>query len=165
MNTEVDEYTRNGWTMKFYTHLAIISVIVQDQDEALGFYTEKLGLEKRADVTYGRGMRWLTVAPRGQKRPEIALAKPESFLHSEKQLQAIVDRVGKGTAWVFDTDDCYTMYRTLRARGVTFLNPPTRQLYGTEARFTDPYGNVFSLLEPSPEASTMYSNIRVGTAA
>ena len=63
--------------MKIITSLAVISILVEDQDEALRFYTEKLGLEKRSDVHFGPGMRWLTVAPKGQKRPEIALAKPD----------------------------------------------------------------------------------------
>jgi predicted enzyme related to lactoylglutathione lyase len=57
------------------------------------------------------------------------------------------------------------MYTTLLARGVKFVSPPTKQLYGTEAVFEDPYGNKFSLLEPSPEAYSMFEGARVGTAA
>ncbi|TMC42420.1 MAG: VOC family protein, partial [Chloroflexi bacterium] len=66
--------------MKEITQLAIIPILVADQDEALRFFTEKLELEKRTDVMYGPDMRWLTVAPRGQKKPEIALAKPDPSL-------------------------------------------------------------------------------------
>ena len=131
--------------------LSVVSILVRDQDEALRFYTEKLGLEKRADTTFGPGMRWLTVGPKGQKTPEIALAKPDAALHGEEQTKALLEHIGCGTTWVFDTDDCHKAYRTLLARGVKFLNPPVEQVYGVEAIFEDLYGNTFSLLEPSPE--------------
>ncbi len=155
--------------MKKNTPLAIISVLVDNQDEALQFYTEKLGLEKRSDVTFGTGMRWLTVAPKGQKRPEIALAVPDASL---QHIQRGQDVRGNNRHWhrqgvsgIFDTVDCTKMYATLLARGVKFVSPPTKQLYGTEAVFEDPYGNTFSLLEPSPEAYSMFEGARVGTAA
>ena len=131
--------------------LSVVSIFVRDQDEALRFYTEKLGLEKRADTTFGPGMRWLTVAPKGQRTPEIALAKPDAVLHGEERTRVLLERIGSGTTWVFDTDDCRKAYRILLARGVTFINPPTEQVYGTEAIFEDLYGNIFSLLEASPE--------------
>ena len=143
----------------------MVSVFVNDQDEALQFYTEKLGLEKRIDVTYGPGMRWVTVAPRGQRRPEIALAKPDATLHNRAYLQEVKERTGHGIAWMFDTDNCRQSYETLLARGVLFITTPTKQLYGIEAVFADPYGNIFSLLEPSPEARSLFLEHRVGTAA
>lgn len=152
-------------TMSIQTQLAIIPVLVADQDEALCFYTEKLGLEKRSDVTYATGMRWLTVGPKGQRKPEIALTQLDSALHGEEKVRELLRRNNKVMHGVFDTDDCCTMYKTLLARGVKFVCPPTKQLYGTEAIFEDPYNNVFSLLEPSPEAYAMFKNTGVGTAA
>lgn len=143
----------------------MVSVLVNDQDEALQFYTEKLGLEKRIDITYGPGMRWVTVAPKGQRKPEIALAKPDVRLHNAASLKELKERTGHGLAWMFDTDNCRQSYETLRARGVTFITTPTKQLYGIEAVFADPYGNIFSLLEPSPEARSLFLDHRVGTAA
>lgn len=153
--------------MKRIPSLAIIAILVADQDEALCFYTEKLGLEKRTDVTFGPGMRWLTVAPSGQRKPEIALAIPDASLCGTQILRNRegIRGCGNGINWVFDTDDCCTMYRTLLARGVNFLSPPTKQLYGMEAVFEDPYGNMFSLLEPSPEAYSMFEKASIGTAA
>ncbi len=145
--------------------LAMVSVLVNDQDEALQFYTEKLGLEKRIDITYGPGMRWVTVAPKGQRKPEIALAKPDVNLHNAAYLKELKERTGHGLAWMFDTDNCRQSYETLLARGVTFITTPTKQLYGIEAVFADPYGNIFSLLEPSPEARSLFLDHRVGTAA
>ncbi|HEU5227194.1 MAG TPA: VOC family protein [Ktedonobacteraceae bacterium] len=151
--------------MKLKTHLAIISVLVIDQDEALRFYTEKLGLEKRSDISFGPGLRLLTVASKGQKKPEIALAKPDVMLHGQEHIQELMGQIGQGLPWVFDTDDCYKTYERLLARGIKFVSGPTKQLYGVEAVFEDPYGNTFSLLEPSPEARSIVESRRVGTAA
>jgi predicted enzyme related to lactoylglutathione lyase len=151
--------------MKVITQLAMIPVLVNDQDEALHFYTEKLGLEKRSDIQFGPGMRWLTVAPKGQKRPEIALAKPDARLHGEERIRELIGRIGQGTLWVFGTDNCHKAYEMLHARGVKFLSTPTKQLYGVEAIFEDPYGNKFSLLEPSAESRTGEGGHAMGTAA
>jgi predicted enzyme related to lactoylglutathione lyase len=154
--------------VKKTTPLAVISVFVGDQDEALQYYTQKLGLEKRSDVTFGPGLRWLTVAPRGQKRPEIALAVPDTALVGVRCEPALRSNNGRwqGVSGIFDTSDCAQMYATLLARGVKFVTPPTRLVYGTEAVFEDPYGNRFSLLEPAPEAFSMFRGAcRIGTAA
>ncbi len=151
--------------MKVTSRLAMISVLVEDQDEALRFYTEKLGLEQRSDVSYGPGLRWVTVAARGQKRPEIALAKPDRSLYTEEQIKELVERAGQGVPWIFETNDCRKAYEALLARGITFLGVPTLQLYGVEAVFTDPYGNTFSLLESSPEIRSLVAYRRIGSAA
>jgi len=154
--------------MKKITQLAIIPILVADQDEALRFFTEKLELEKRADMMYGPGLRWLTVAPKGQKKPEIALAKPDLSLSGIQNNGGGGERVGRLSQYitcVFATDDCYETYHTLLARGVTFLSPPTKNVHGTEAVFEDPYGNLFSLLEPSPEAHSRYRNQSITTAS
>jgi predicted enzyme related to lactoylglutathione lyase len=139
--------------------LAVIPVLVENQDEALHFYVEQLGLEKRADITYAPGLRWLTVAPKEQLKPEFALAKLDTGLRNPRK------KASSAATWVFDTDDCSTLYVTLRGRGVKFTSPPTRQWYGLEAVFEDPYGNVFSLLEPSAEALSLYMRREVNDAA
>jgi len=123
---------------------SIIPIPVADQDEALRFYTEKLGFEKRADVTFGPGLRLLTVSPRGQRRPVIALARSDTFPSGQQQSREHED------LWVIGTEDCYRVYEILLMRGVRFVSPPTRHIYGIEAIFADPYGNKFSLLERSP---------------
>jgi catechol 2,3-dioxygenase-like lactoylglutathione lyase family enzyme len=151
--------------MKLITPLTIVSILVGDQDEALTFYTEKLGLEKRSDITFGPGLRLLTVAPRGQQRPELALAKPDIARHSAEQVQEVMGRVGRGIPWIFSTTDCRKTYEMLLARGVNFLSVPTKQIYGVEAIFADPYGNTFALLEATPEALTLFENRCIGTAA
>src|SRR6185437_5100786 len=119
------------------TRLARVTIYVHDQDEALAFYTEKLGLEKRSDVTFGPGARWLTVAPAGQTDFEILLQSPVPAMHGEEFAQKISERVGQGTTWVFFTDDCRADYETLKGRGVSFSSEPQEQPYGVEAVFQD----------------------------
>jgi len=121
--------------------LSLVTVLVRDQDEALRFYTEVLGLEKRTDQR-AHGMRWVTVAPAGQKHPEIVLLKAEGA--RERQ-------IGRGTTWVFDTTDCRKMYEVLRARGVKFLSPPGETPWGVQAVFEDLYGNPFALIQPGSQ--------------
>jgi predicted enzyme related to lactoylglutathione lyase len=138
------------------TRLARVTIYVRDQDEALRFYTETLGLEKRADVQFGPGARWLTVAPAEQRDVEILLQSGVPAMHGVEFARKIGERVGQGTTWVFATDDCRGDYETLKARGVTFTSEPQDQPYGVEAVFQDLYGNSFSLLQmaENPEAPT-----------
>ncbi len=152
-------------TMKLKTQPTMISVLVKDQEEALSFYTEKLGLEKRQDINFGPGLRLLTVAPKGQKRPEIALAMPDVRLHGEERVRELMEHASKNEPWVFRTENCARMYDILSARGVVFINEPTKQLYGIEAIFADPYGNTFMLLEASPEARAIVEGRSIGSAA
>ncbi|GCE49067.1 catechol 2,3-dioxygenase-like lactoylglutathione lyase family enzyme [Thermosporothrix hazakensis] len=151
--------------MKLATRLSMVAILVNDQDEALRFYTEKLGLEKCLDVTYAPGMRLLTVVSRGHVRPQIALARPEVTLHGSERVRQVMQQVGRGVPWVFATGDCHRMYDTLRERGVAFLHEPVRLLYGVEAVFVDPFGNIFSLLEPAPEAQALCESRCIGLAA
>ena len=123
------------------TKLAVVTIIVRDQDEALQYYTEKLGLEKMDDVDFGEGNRWLTVTGPKQKDVQIFLQKGDSF-----GVDA-TDQVGKATRWAFNTDNCRETYETLKARGVKFLSEPKEQPWGIEATFEDLYGNKFSIVE------------------
>lgn len=147
------------------TQLAMISILVRDQDEALRFYTEKLGMEKRVDVTYGPGMRLLTVAPRGQEKPELALAQPAIEFHGEEQVRVLMERNGQQKPRVLVTENCSKTYELFLQRGVKFLREPTKHLHGIEAMFEDPSGNVFALLEASPEMRLLLENRQGGTAA
>ncbi len=148
--------------MQRTAQLAMIPILVTDQEEALAFYTEKLGLEKRCDISFGPGLRLLTVAARDQSKPEIALAQPSASLPVEARMGS---RGRQMNEWVFRTDDCQHMYTILQARGVRFLSSPTLRSYGLEAIFTDPFGNTFTLLELSPEAHDLLHDYTLGTAA
>jgi predicted enzyme related to lactoylglutathione lyase len=125
-----------------------VTILVRDQEEALTWYIEKLGFEKRADQMFGPDMRWLTVAPKEQTDLEILLQKPVVALHGESGVQELLERVGENTTWVLQTDDCRNTFEELEARGVHFTSEPEVMPWGISAVFEDLYGNPFNLLEP-----------------
>ena len=129
--------------------LARVTVFVRDEDEALQFYTETLGFKKTADLRFGPGFRWLTVAPNDQTEVEIVLHNPMVW-HGPEEGRRLLARLGQGTPWVFYTDDCQAEYERLKAKGVVFGAPPKQQPHGLEAGFQDLYGNPYVLLQPNP---------------
>lgn len=133
--------------------LSVTTIWVMDQNEALRFYTEKLGFEIRADVT-NRDFRWLTVGLNSQPDLEFQLAavKPSHALTQEEvdHLTKVVE-AGKMGIGPWKTDDCQKTYETLIARGVEFLQPPTDRPYGIiEAVFKDNSGNIMVLSQDKP---------------
>jgi catechol 2,3-dioxygenase-like lactoylglutathione lyase family enzyme len=129
--------------LKQLTH---VNVWVHDQDEALAFYTDKLGLELRDDVTVPEmgNFRWLTVGVPGQKDVALTLmpvpGPPVFDEETRDQLRALVAKGAAGGLF-FSTDDCRASYEELRGRGVEFQQEPTEQPYGVDAGFRDPSGN------------------------
>ncbi len=137
--------------------LTNVNVWVHDQDDALKFYTEKLGMELRADVTMPEmgGFRWLTVGVPGQ--PDVALtlmAAPGPPVFDAETRELILTLMAKGAAGglFFSTDDCQASYEELKARGVEFLQEPTEQPYGIDAGFRDPSGNQMRMAQLSEPA-------------
>jgi predicted enzyme related to lactoylglutathione lyase len=130
------------------TKLVHVTVIVRDQDEALRFYTEKLGMEKREDRTMGN-YRWLTVAPKGSD-VAIVLQKPAAPFQQPEEIERMLAQVGQGTTWVVETDDCKQDYEAMKAKGVTFTSAPSDVPWGVSAVFQDLYGNKYNLLQPRP---------------
>jgi len=138
--------------------LTNVMVWVQDQDEALAFYTDKLGLELRADVTVPEmgNFRWLTVGVPGQ--PDVAvtlMAPPGPPVFDEETRQQLLDLVAKGAAGglFFATDDVRASYEELSQRGVEFTQQPTEQPYGIDAGFRDPSGNQMRMMQQIEESS------------
>ena len=135
--------------LKQLTH---VNVWVQDQDEALVFYTDKLGMELRDDVTVPEmgGFRWLTVGVPGQTDVALALlpvpGPPVFDEETEKALKTIVAKGAAGGLF-FSTDDVQGTYEELKARGVEFSQEPTKQPYGIDAGFRDPSGNQIRMAE------------------
>lgn len=129
--------------------LRLTSRIVDDQDEALRFYTEKLGLVKKADETFGPDNRWVTVAPEGDDTVEIVLELPD-WSEYEEETDRRSAMVGEQPALAFTVDDCHATYETLRERGVEFASEPEEQPYGIEAVASDLYGNGVVLVERAP---------------
>lgn len=123
------------------TKLSVVTILVRDQDEALRFYTEKLGLEKMDDMEFGDGNRWLTVTAPQQPDLQIFLARADSFGMD------LMEHVGRAPAWAFGSDNCQETYETLSARGVKFNSPPKEKPYGIEATFEDLYGNTFAIVQ------------------
>ena len=129
--------------LKRLTH---VNVWVEDQDEALAFYTDKLGLELREDVTVPEmgGFRWLTVGVPGQEDVALALlAVPGPPVFDEQTSRQLKELVAKGAAGglFFAADDVPRTYEDMKARGVEFSQEPTEQPYGVDAGFRDPFGN------------------------
>lgn len=133
--------------------LRLTTRIVDDQDEALRFYTEKLGLVKRADEPFGPDNRWVTVAPERDETVEIVLELP-AWSEDEEEADRRAAMVGEQPALAFTVDDCHATYETLRDRGVEFTAKPEEQPYGIEAVARDLYGNGVVLVEREPEAET-----------
>jgi catechol 2,3-dioxygenase-like lactoylglutathione lyase family enzyme len=125
---------------------------VLDQDEALAFYTEKLGMEVRADVTMAElgNFRWLTVSPPGQEDVTIVLmAIPGAPVFDDETARQIRELTAKGAAGTvfLTTDDVRRDYEVLKARGVEFVDTPEERPYGIDSGFRDPSGNHFRLTQ------------------
>jgi catechol 2,3-dioxygenase-like lactoylglutathione lyase family enzyme len=136
--------------------IAHVNVWVHNQDEALAFYTGKLGWEVQADVSLPEleGYRWLTVKPPGQDAPAVVLNEvpgpPVMDADSAEQIKTLV---GKG--WLggvmLQTDDVRKEFEELKSRGVEFTEEPEERPYGIDSAFRDPSGNSIRLVQPSPD--------------
>jgi uncharacterized glyoxalase superfamily protein PhnB len=134
------------------TRIANTQLWVHDQDEALAFYTQKLGFEVRADVTMPEmgDFRWLTVGPAGQDDFAIVLmAIPGAPVMESETAEQVRDLMAKGfTGTVFlTTDDVHASYEELKTRGVEFTEEPEERPYGIDSGFRDPSGNSFRLTQ------------------
>jgi AraC-like DNA-binding protein/predicted enzyme related to lactoylglutathione lyase len=132
--------------------IATAQVWVHDQDEALDFYTKKLGLEVRSDVTVAEmgNFRWLTVGPADQPDVSIVLmAIPGPPVMDEQTAEQVKSLMSKGFAGTvfFTTDNVQADYEELKSRGVEFTEEPTEMPYGIDSAFRDPSGNNFRLTQ------------------
>ena len=134
--------------------LTNVQVWVHDQDEALAFYTEKLGLELRQDVTVPElgNFRWLSVGVPGQDVAITLMAVPGPPVFDAETAEQIRSVLAKGATGglFFDTDDIQGSYEELKGRGVEFQQEPTEQPYGTDVGFRDPSGNSMRLAQLKP---------------
>jgi catechol 2,3-dioxygenase-like lactoylglutathione lyase family enzyme len=127
---------------------------VHDQDEALAFYTEKLGMEVRSDVTLPElgNFRWLTVGPAGQEDFSIVLmAIPGPPVMDQQTADEVRNLMSKGFAGTvfLTTDDVRADYEELKGRGVEFTEAPEERPYGIDSGFRDPSGNSLRLTQVS----------------
>jgi catechol 2,3-dioxygenase-like lactoylglutathione lyase family enzyme len=132
--------------------IANAQIWVHDQEEALAFYTEKLGFEVRADVTLPEmgDFRWLSVSPPGQEDISIVLmAIPTPPAFEEETVEQIETLMAKGVSGgiFLTTDDCQRDYEDLKAKGVEFTEAPEQRPYGIDCGFRDPSGNALRLTQ------------------
>ena len=132
--------------------IATTQLWVHDQDEALAFYTQKLGMEVRSDVTLPEmgDFRWLTVGPAGQEDVAIVLmAIPGPPVMDPDTQEEVRNLMGKGFAGTvfLTTDDVQASYEELKGRGVEFTEEPEERPYGIDSGFRDPSGNSFRLTQ------------------
>jgi len=132
--------------------LATAQLWVHDQDQALEFYTRKLGMEVRQDVTLAEmgNFRWLTVGPAGQPDVSIVLmpipGPPVMDPDTAEQVKDLMSKGFAGTVFL-TTDDVRTEYEQLKSRGVEFTEDPEERPYGIDSGFRDPSGNSFRLTQ------------------
>jgi catechol 2,3-dioxygenase-like lactoylglutathione lyase family enzyme len=139
--------------------IANVQLWVHDQDAALAFYTQKLGMEVRMDATIAEmdNFRWLTVGPAGQEDVAITLmaipGPPVMDNATADEVRALMGKGFAGTVFL-TTDDCRAEYEELKGRGVEFVEQPEERPYGIDCAFRDPSGNNIRLTEVREMAST-----------
>jgi catechol 2,3-dioxygenase-like lactoylglutathione lyase family enzyme len=125
-----------------------VTIYVRDEDEALDWYTNVLGYEKRADMTSPlNGMRWLAVAPPQQTEIQVVLQAPNPAYHGAERAAALTELIGKGTPTVLESDDIQADYDCLQRKGVQFTGPIESLPWGRSAMFFDLYGNLYNLVQ------------------
>ncbi len=134
-----------------------INLWIHDQDDALAFYTDKLGFEVRDDVTVPEmgNYRWLTVGPPGQPDVQLILASPGPPMFDPEQTAQLLASVAAGLtsgagSMILTTDDIEATFEDLTARGVEFIQAPQRRSYGHDAAIRDPSGNAIRITQQAP---------------
>jgi catechol 2,3-dioxygenase-like lactoylglutathione lyase family enzyme len=123
----------------------LVTLVVNDYDVAKAFYCDALGFDCLQDEDQPEGKRWLVVGPKGGEGASLLLAKADG----ETQRAAIGNQTGGRVGFFLKTDDFDRDHATMLANGVTFLEAPRREVYGTVAVFADPYGNHWDLIQHS----------------
>jgi catechol 2,3-dioxygenase-like lactoylglutathione lyase family enzyme len=130
------------------SYISHFSLIVHNQDEALAFYTEKLGFvvtegHKAPDGTWY----WLTIAPTKESHVSLSLLLPQT----DDDKRIIGKQSGSIPLFVLSTDDCHAMARELTAKGVTFIKQPTNEFWGIDAVIKDLYGNLIDICQQTED--------------
>lgn len=125
-------------------HIAHLTLVVKDYDEAIAFYTQQLSFTLVEDTVLSDTKRWVRVAPPGSSGCCLLLAKAAD----EAQESRIGNQTGGRVFLFLYTDDLERDYRQMKEKGVTFVREPVKEVYGTVAVFQDLYGNLWDLLEP-----------------
>ena len=124
--------------------IANVTIVVKDYDEAIQFYTQKLGFELLQDVQLNADKRWVLVAPHHSNDSVLLLAKAAT----ERQEKSIGNQTGGRVSFFLHTDDFWKDYQNMTTNGVVFKDKPREEVYGTVTVFENLYGNLWDLLEP-----------------
>jgi catechol 2,3-dioxygenase-like lactoylglutathione lyase family enzyme len=124
--------------------IAHISLVVDDYDEAIAFYTEKLGFSLVEDTVLSETKRWVVVAPPGLAGASLLLAKASN----DEQRSRVGNQTGGRVFLFLHTDDLWRDYRNMMSKNITFVREPSEEPYGTVAVFQDLYGNLWDLIQP-----------------
>lgn len=129
--------------------VSLVGLYVRDQDEALAYYTEKVGFRLHTDIRNG-SYRWLTIQYPGQGSFQLGLFVPESPMLDAESAAALRALVAKGAmpALLLTVDDVRAAYEQMKARGVEFTQEPVARFGSVDANFRDPSGNGWKLVEP-----------------
>jgi catechol 2,3-dioxygenase-like lactoylglutathione lyase family enzyme len=130
------------------TQITHTGVWVHDIDEALAFYTDKLGFELRNDIRQ-ETWSWVTVAPQGSDAPEVILMVPGPPFMDGDTAKRVLELVASGalSGGILATQDCRADFATLKSRGVEFQQEPMDREYGVDAAFRDPSGNSWRMTQ------------------
>ena len=128
-----------------YQRIAHITLVVEDYDDAIEFYTQKLDFQLLEDTKLSDKKRWVMIAPKGAKECCLLLAKAAN----ERQSKSIGNQTGGRVGFFLFTDDFWRDYNKMKDRQINFVRPPETFEYGTVAVLEDLYGNLWDLIEPS----------------
>ncbi len=123
--------------------LSQMALVVKDYDEAIAFYTQKLGFELIEDTTLSENKRWVVIKPKGKGDCSILLAKA----NNEAQVKTIGNQTGGRVFLFIHTDNIQRDYQNLKNNNVTIMREPSQEIYGTVLVFADLYGNLWDLIE------------------
>ena len=125
--------------------IGLVTLVVAEYDEAIAFYRDRVGFELVEDTDLGEGRRWVVVAPAGDASTALLLARASGL----QQLARIGDQTGGRVALFLMTDDLAADHARMTAAGVSFLEEPRKEAYGTVAVFEDLYGTRWDLIQPA----------------
>ena len=128
-----------------YQRIAHVALVVDDYDDAIEFYTQKLEFQLLEDTQLSKEKRWVMLAPKGAKECSLLLAKAAN----EQQATSVGNQTGGRVFLFLFTDDFWRDYEKLKEKEVKFVRPPQNFEYGTVAVFEDLYGNMWDLIEPN----------------
>ncbi len=124
--------------------IAQITLVVNDYDEAIKFYTQQLNFEVIEDTKLSETKRWIRIKPQGLSQFCLLLAKADG----EEQKSRVGNQTGGRVFLFLYTDDFWKDYKNMKAKGISFVREPVEEAWGTVAVFKDLYGNLWDFIEP-----------------